>query len=106
MMDFVDRELVCRECGQSFVFSAGEQQFFQAKGLQNDPGRCPDCRAAYKARSGNGIERPVREKYVAVCAECGGQALIPFLPRNDRPVYCSSCYDRVRAANMAAMATG
>jgi CxxC-x17-CxxC domain-containing protein len=27
-----------------------------------------------------------------VCAQCGGPALVPFLPRNDRPVYCSSCY--------------
>jgi len=25
------------------------------------------------------------------------QALVPFLPRNDRPVYCSSCFDKVRA---------
>ncbi len=27
-----------------------------------------------------------------VCAECGGPALVPFLPRNDRPVYCSTCF--------------
>ena len=35
--------------------------------------------------------------HAAVCAECGGQALVPFLPRNDRPVYCSNCFDKVRA---------
>jgi CxxC-x17-CxxC domain-containing protein len=34
--------------------------------------------------------------HAAVCAECGGQALVPFLPRNDRPVYCSNCFDKVR----------
>jgi CxxC-x17-CxxC domain-containing protein len=99
--DFVDRQLVCRECGQEFIFSAGEQQFFRAKGLQNDPGRCPDCRAAYKARMAPGPEKPAREMHAAVCAECGGQAILPFLPRNDRPVYCSSCYDKVRAAGGA-----
>jgi CxxC-x17-CxxC domain-containing protein len=22
---------------------------------------------------------------------------VPFLPRNDRPVYCSNCFDKVRA---------
>ena len=32
-----------------------------------------------------------------VVRQCGGQALVPFLPRNDRPVYCSSCFDKVRA---------
>jgi CxxC-x17-CxxC domain-containing protein len=103
MTDFVDRQLECRECGRPFIFSAGEQQFFRAKGLQNDPGRCPECRAAYKARSGQSMDRPVREKHPAVCAECGGQAILPFLPRNDRPVYCSSCYDKVRAAGGAAL---
>jgi CxxC-x17-CxxC domain-containing protein len=38
--------------------------------------------------------------HAAVCAECGGQALVPFLPRNDRPVYCSTCFDKVRARSM------
>jgi CxxC-x17-CxxC domain-containing protein len=99
--DFVDRQLICRECGQEFVFSAGEQQFFQAKHLQNEPGRCPDCRAAHKARMAPGPEKPAREMHAAVCAECGGQAILPFQPRNDRPVYCSSCFDRVRATNGA-----
>ena len=101
MTDFVDRQLVCRECGQQFIFSAGEQQFFLAKGLQNDPGRCLECRAAMKARTASAVERPVRERFAAQCAECGGQAILPFQPRNDRPVYCSSCFDKVRAAGAA-----
>jgi CxxC-x17-CxxC domain-containing protein len=46
---------------------------------------------------GIGTGGGVREMHAAVCAECGGQALVPFLPRNDRPVYCSSCFDKVRA---------
>ncbi len=97
MFDFVDRQLTCRECGRQFTFSAGEQQFFRAKGLQNDPGRCPDCRLAHKVRTGSIVERPARELHTAVCAECGGEAKLPFEPRHDKPVYCSSCYDRVRA---------
>jgi CxxC-x17-CxxC domain-containing protein len=97
--EFVDRQLVCRECGKGFVFSAGEQQFFHAKGLQHEPGRCPECRAAQKARLSPLPERPAREYFTAVCAACGGPALLPFQPRNDRPVYCSSCYDRVREAD-------
>jgi flavin-binding protein dodecin len=23
--------------------------------------------------------------------------MVPFQPRNDRPVYCSSCFDKVKA---------
>ena len=30
----------------------------------------------------------------------GGQAMVPFAPRNDRPVYCSSCFDKVRAGTI------
>ena len=32
-----------------------------------------------------------------MCGTCGGQAIVPFAPRNDRPIYCSSCFDKVRA---------
>jgi len=28
---------------------------------------------------------------------------VPFQPRNDRPVYCSTCFDKVRADQAAAV---
>jgi DNA-directed RNA polymerase subunit RPC12/RpoP len=43
-----DRTLVCKDCGQEFTFTEGEQEFFKEKGFQNDPVRCPDCRKARK----------------------------------------------------------
>lgn len=97
---YQDRTLACRDCGESFVFSAGEQQFYAGKGLTNDPQRCPSCRAAAKqtrAAGGSGA----REYHAAVCNGCGNQAMVPFAPRNDRPVYCSTCFDKVRAGQMA-----
>jgi CxxC-x17-CxxC domain-containing protein len=95
---YQDRVLTCRDCSESFTFSAGEQSFFASKGLQNDPQRCPSCRAAAKrARTVGGP----REYHAAICAECGGQAVVPFSPRSDRPVYCSSCFDKVRASVQA-----
>ena len=30
------------------------------------------------------------------CAECGKPTKIPFIPKNDRPVYCSECYQARR----------
>ncbi len=99
----MDKTLRCRECGRDFVFTAGEQEFYQLKGLLNEPARCPECRSARKTQrmsqdGGRGSEsRPAREMHPAVCAECGAQTLVPFLPRGDKPVYCSSCFDRVRA---------
>ncbi len=115
-MSYADKVLKCRECGVEFVFSAGEQEFYASRGLMNEPGRCPACRAARRNRlsqsggmSGGvgsssasfsterGAGRPQREMHPAVCAECGADTMVPFLPRNDKPVYCSSCYDKVRA---------
>ena len=98
-MSFTDKTLKCRECGNDFVFTAGEQEFYQQKGLMNEPQRCPDCRAARRAQSGGfggRGERQPREMHKVICAECGTETEVPFLPKNDRPVYCSSCYDKVR----------
>ena len=99
-MSFEDKTLRCRECGNDFVFTAGEQEFYQQKGLMNQPGRCPSCRSARRSSSGGmggrSGERAPREMHDVICAECGVETQVPFLPKNDRPVYCSTCFDKVR----------
>lgn len=45
-----DKTLVCKDCGKEFVFTVGEQEFYQEKGFTNEPKRCLDCRRANKAR--------------------------------------------------------
>jgi CxxC-x17-CxxC domain-containing protein len=95
-VEYADKTLVCRECGQEFIFTAGEQEFYQQKGLLNEPGRCPACRANRRAAMSGRGDRGPREMHKITCAECGNEAEVPFLPRNDKPVYCSACYDRMR----------
>jgi len=99
-LNFDDKTLKCRECGNDIVFTAGEQEFYQQKGLMNQPGRCPECRDARRKAGGGsgGRERAPRQMYTVTCAECGTETQVPFLPKNDRPVYCSPCYDKVRVA--------
>lgn len=84
---YEDKTLVCKECGGEFVFTAGEQEFYATRGFQNEPQRCKPCRDARK----NAAKAP-REMYKAVCANCGNEAVVPFQPSTDRPVYCSECY--------------
>ena len=48
-MSYADKTLTCRDCGQAFVFTSGEQEFHASKGFQNEPSRCQDCRSARKA---------------------------------------------------------
>ena len=103
---YTDKTLTCRECGASFMFTTGEQEFFASKGFTNEPSRCPECRAARSRgrdsggySGGGGYERREREMFPAVCAQCGKDTQVPFQPRTDRPVYCSDCYAAQRGSS-------
>ena len=89
---YEDKTLVCKECGKEFVFTAGEQEFYAERGVQNEPQRCKACRDARKTAT-----RGPREYFTATCAACGGEARVPFEPKSDRPVYCSDCFARMKA---------
>lgn len=97
---YADRTLTCVECSSPFTFTAEEQEFHARKGFTNEPKRCPTCRANRRAlRSETSFpSRAPREMHTIVCASCGKEAEVPFLPRGDRPVYCSDCYNRQRSA--------
>jgi CxxC-x17-CxxC domain-containing protein len=101
-----DLLLTCSDCGQEFVFTAGEQQFFQERGYSS-PRRCKPCRQAKQGAGGGShtsSHSPQQGGYGAspgggmstgttvVCASCGQTTTVPFEPRGDRPVYCKSCY--------------
>lgn len=95
---YEDKTLTCKECGKEFVFTAGEQEFYAEKGFQNEPTRCKACRIARKnSRPANG-EAQQREMYETTCAQCGAPTRVPFIPKNDRPIYCSECYASRRAS--------
>lgn len=89
---FSDKILVCKECGREFEFTASEQEFYAEKGFTNEPGRCPECRAARKNRNAGGFSRQPREMFPAICATCGKETTVPFQPSGDRPVYCRDCF--------------
>jgi len=88
---YEDKTLVCKECGAEFVFTAGEQEFYAEKGFVNEPQRCKTCRDNRKNAA-----RAEREMFTATCAACGAEAKVPFRPREDRPVYCSECFAKMK----------
>jgi CxxC-x17-CxxC domain-containing protein len=101
-----DTTLTCRDCGQAFTFTSGEQDFYASRGY-SEPSRCPDCRAARKAeRDGGGGgygysgggggygSRGPREMFSVTCSSCGKEAQVPFQPKGDKPVYCSECFQQ------------
>ena len=96
-----DKTIMCKDCGANFVFSENEQAFYREKGFENDPQRCPECRAAKKAQSrgnnrGGGYGRSERPMFDAICSECGVRTQVPFEPSGDKPVYCKECYQARR----------
>ena len=48
-----DKTLPCADCGQQFVFTASEQDFYAQRGF-SEPRRCASCRASRKAARGSG----------------------------------------------------
>ena len=98
---FEDKILTCKDCGSEFTFTVSEQEFYAEKGFTNEPGRCPDCRAARKAqnRSNNQYSRQPRQMFPAVCASCGKETEVPFQPSGDKPVYCRDCYQQRSRSN-------
>jgi len=122
-LSYTDRGINCVDCGQEFVFTAGEQEFYTQRGFSEAPKRCTSCRASRKAqRNGAGgtagagggsydgygqtsggygggggyADRRPREMYAATCADCGKTAQVPFQPTGARPVYCSDCFQTRR----------
>lgn len=110
-MSFEDKNLTCRDCGKPFAFTAGEQSFYAEKGLMNTPSRCTDCRQTRKQQqsgggggySGGGHSRERgprtsenRVQHPVQCAACGKETTVPFVPKYDRPVYCSDCFEQQR----------
>jgi CxxC-x17-CxxC domain-containing protein len=97
-MEFVDRLLTCVDCGQQFVFTAGEQLFFLDKQFKNDPKRCKPCKSrrsanASAANPGSPAAAGIsRVETRTVCSQCGISTTVPFKPTQGRPVLCRQCF--------------
>ena len=104
-----DQTLTCRDCGQAFTFTEGEQAFYRERGY-TEPQRCPSCRAARKAQrsddgysgggysGGGGYSAGPREMHPATCSSCGKQTEVPFRPTPGKSVYCRECFAEQRAS--------
>lgn len=120
---YSDKVLTCADCGQEFVFSAREQEFYATRQF-SEPRRCGSCRASRKAARGDSggsgygnrsyggdggyggssyssdggySSRGPREMFTATCSSCGKEAQVPFRPTSGKPVYCSDCFALRRA---------
>ena len=52
-MEKEDIKIICKDCGEEFLFTVGEQNFYEEKGFLNKPVRCKACRDKKKAEKAN-----------------------------------------------------
>lgn len=92
-----DQQLQCRDCGGSFTFTDGEQEFYNSRGL-SAPQRCKDCRQKRK-----NDRLSTRQMFPATCAKCGSACEVPFKPRpveeGGKPVLCKDCFFKEKDAS-------
>ena len=122
---YSDKNLTCADCGQEFVFTASEQDFYAQRGF-TEPRRCPSCRASRKAArnaegggssyggygAGGGYSAggssygggggygsrdrgPARDVHGHLL-ELRSRGQVPFRPTSGKPVYCSDCFRSMR----------
>ncbi len=115
-------QIICQQCEDPFDYSDAEREFRQQRGLSR-PLLCPACRQRDRQRRNGDLVslymrtdsfdpfllgentqaggnhragRDVRTMHTAVCAACGEETRVPFVPRGDRPVYCKDCFNARR----------
>jgi CxxC-x17-CxxC domain-containing protein len=101
--ELTDKSITCRDCGQEFTFTAGEQAFYQERGY-SEPQRCASCRAERKAQRGtssydsgsgggysSGGYSGGRSSYSGGGYSSGGGGGYSSGPRQMYPAVCSAC---------------
>jgi CxxC-x17-CxxC domain-containing protein len=89
---FEDKELECKECGNKFLFSASEQEFFQKRGFEHEPARCQDCRKKKR----ESIEKEMTD---ITCSSCGKNTKALIDINKNTPVYCRECFEKLNQSN-------
>lgn len=96
--DSSDRQMfqaVCDRCGKDcqvpFRPTSGKPIYCSDCFEKN---RNSDSRSSSGERNYERSSFEDRQMYNAVCDECGNKCSVPFQPRDDKPIYCSDCFEK------------
>ena len=102
-MEFQDKSLRCVDCGDEFIWTAGEQLFFADKQFKNEPKRCKACKAKRANRAASGAGMRERVETQATCSACGKDTTVPFRPTQGRPVFCKECFQQRKLTDVGGL---
>lgn len=97
-----DRGLVdpleCPDCRRTLRAARNSDQislYQRSDTLSFGESRRPPARAGGRgqSQSAGGRSKVTNQRYNTVCAACGAETQVPFVPRGDRPVYCRDCFN-------------
>ena len=103
-MEYRDKSLVCVECHQPFVWTAGEQLFYADKNFKNEPKRCKECKTKRNSRMGGQPRERVETS--ATCSQCGKETTVPFKPTQGRPGLLQGVLSTAEDATLAVSRCG
>jgi CxxC-x17-CxxC domain-containing protein len=90
-MEFQDKSLRCVDCGNEFIWTAGEQLFFADKQFKNEPKRCKSCKAKRASRT---MSSPGGGRGDGFSRERVETQAVPFRPTQGRPIFCKECFQQ------------
>ena len=104
--DFSDRRnnrpdmhrAVCDECGKNceVPFKPSNDKPIYCNECFGHQGRGSESRdfSGRDSRNTGKFNSKNKQMFSAVCDECGDNCEVPFRPTNDKPIYCSYCFDK------------
>jgi RNase P subunit RPR2 len=89
---FSDVELLCKDCGKPFIFTAKEQQFFVKQGFEHVPTRCANCRTLLREK------REAGRQFVSLrCKMTGKIGRLPIETDDPNDAYTAEAFEDVYA---------
>lgn len=85
---FSDVELLCKDCGKPFIFTAREQQFFVKQGFEHVPTRCANCRTLLRQK------REAGRNFVSLrCKVTGKIGRLPIEADDPNDAYTAEAFE-------------
>lgn len=86
-IELKDLKLICKDCGDTFIFTAEDQKFYAKQGFTNAPARCKTCREEFQKKKYKG-----QELVNVKCFKCKKVGKIVTKPSIPNKVLCADCF--------------
>lgn len=99
---FTNEPSRCPSCRQARKTSGGGRSSYGDRGgySERGGGGYGERGGGYGDRGGGSRSSGAREMYTAICANCGREAKVPFVPSGRKPVLCDDCFQEQRRNRM------